>query len=110
MSARMQSIRQELGADWLSAKEAARMMGTTDDDYVNRSLRPLLTHRNRSLTGKSARSVGYAYSRADCERVAEIRRVLGVTALRAAQLIFGVRRLHQLGMLEGIESQQEFDI
>ncbi len=109
VSPRQVSDRLELGDDWVNARDGARIVGTYDDHFT-RSVGSLLTRKSRSNKGKGARSVGYAYLKADCDRVAEIRQALGVTAVRAAQLLHGIRRLGELGMLDGIESQQNLNL
>lgn len=98
--------RRELGADWLDSRDAARMVGCTLDHF-NKDVGAMITRQSRSLRGKTARAVGYAYLRADCERLKAIRKALGVTAIRAAQLISGIRRLGHLGLLEDIERQPD---
>lgn len=101
-------VRAELGPDWVAVRDAARIVGTYDEHFTAK-IGPLITRESRSLKGKSAKSVGYAYLKADCEKLALIRRVLGTTALRAAQTLKGIRTLHEHGLLDGIESQQNLE-
>lgn len=97
--------RMELGADWLDGRDAARTLGVGVEHLTN-NVGSLLTRKSRSQRGRGARKVGYAYSTYDIKRCKEIMRALGCNALRAAQLVHGIRRLGQLGLLDRIERQQ----
>lgn len=109
VSKQTEIARLELGADWLDSNDAARAIGTTTKT-LSESIRPLITHQSRSLAGKGARCVGYAYARVDIERVAAIKDALAVDALQAARLFQGIRRLGELGMLRKIETQLALSI
>lgn len=102
--------RLRLTAEWLDAKDAARMIGTTAK-HLTEELRPYIDHRSRSLTGRrDARGVGYAYSRHALERVAAIEQALGCGPTKAAQHFYVIKRLNELGQLrymaEALDNQQ----
>lgn len=101
--------RLELGPDWLDSADAARAIGTTTKT-LSESIRPLITHHSRSLAGKGARCVGYAYARAEIERLVAIKDVLGCDSLYAARVFHGIRRLNEAGQLRAIETQLDLVI
>lgn len=104
-----QVARLELGAHWLDSSDAARELGTTTKT-LSESIRPLVTHQSRSLAGKGARCVGYAYARVDVEHVNTIKSALGCDTLQAARVFHGIRRLGELKLLRRIETQLELPI
>jgi hypothetical protein len=96
--------RMELGPDWLDSSDAARAIGINPKSLTT-TVRPMLTHRSRSMAGKGARCVGYAYAVHDIERVAAIKQALACDAVQAVKILFAIRRLGHLGILDMIEKQ-----
>lgn len=90
--------RKALGLNWLDPRDAARELGT-DVKTLRESIGPLLTRESRSLAGRGARFVGYAYARADIERCKAFMTGLGCGPLHAARLLHDIRRLGELGVL-----------
>lgn len=107
-SADLIAARLELGAEWLDARDAARAIGCTSVHLTN-NIGPLLTRKSRSLRGRGARNVGYAYATHDVKRVKAIMKALGCPAFRAAQLLQSIRRLAHLGLLAEMEKQLELE-
>jgi hypothetical protein len=96
--------RRELGALWLDAKDAARELGVTVKS-ITATIGPLLTRESRSLQGRGARCVGYAYAREDIERCKVIMTCVGWSALEAAKILWAIRHLSSKGKLRALETQ-----
>lgn len=96
--------RRELGELWLAAPDAARELGITVKS-LTATVGPLLTRESRSLRGRGARCVGYAYAREDIERCKAIMTMLGWSALESAKVLWGIRTLNDLGKLRALETQ-----
>jgi hypothetical protein len=96
--------RMELGREWLDSADAARAIGV-NPKALTTTLRPMLTHQSRSMAGKGARYVGYAYAVHDIERVSAIKQALACDPLQAVRILFAIRRLGHLGVLSMIETQ-----
>lgn len=101
--------RRELGAHWLDANDAARALGITVKS-LTATVGPLLLRESRSLQGRGARCVGYAYSREDIERVKAVMAALGWSAHEAAKVAWGIRTLGDKGMLRNLETQLPIDL
>lgn len=101
--------RLELGNEWLDTSDACRVLDITPKQLTSK-IRPMLTHQSRSMRGKGARCVGYAYSREDIERCAAIKLALGYTALDSARVLRGIRVLGDRGMLRNLETQLPIDL
>lgn len=96
--------RKKLGREWLDSSDAARELGTTPK-ALSTSIGHLLTRQSRSLAGRGARGVGYAYAKHDIQRVNAIKLALGVNTVEAARMLHGIRTLGHKGMLADIEKQ-----
>jgi hypothetical protein len=96
--------RLELGQQWLDSSDAARAIGVNPKQLTT-TLRPMLTHQSRSMAGKGARYVGYAYAVHDIARVAAITQALACAPLEATRILWAIRRLGHLGILAMIEKQ-----
>jgi hypothetical protein len=100
--------RVSLGRDWLDTSDAARMLGTTAKVLTTR-IRPMITHKSRSLAGRGARCVGWAFYRAELAALAEIQRATGCNAVDGAKVLWALRRLGARGsimrVIESVEVQ-----
>jgi hypothetical protein len=104
--------RVSLGRDWLDTSDAARALGTVPK-VLNERIRPMITHKSRSLSGRGARYVGWAYLRKEISALAEIKRITGGTAIDAARVLWAMRRLGATGalgrVLEVLEHQHDVE-
>lgn len=98
------AARLALGKNWMDTTDAAREIGTTPK-ALSTTIGPMLTRQSRSLAGRGARGVGYAYARHDLERVNAIKMALGCNTVEAARILHGIRVLGHNGMLATIEKQ-----
>jgi hypothetical protein len=107
-----QIARAKLGRDWMATDDAARALGTVPK-VLNERIRPMITHKSRSLAGRGARYVGWAYFRKEISALADIKRITGGTAIDAARVLWAMRRLGATGVLdrvlEVIEKQSDLE-
>lgn len=96
--------RKELGELWLDGRDASRALGITVKSLTE-TVGSMLTRESRSLRGRGARGVGYAYHVEDIERCKLVMQVTGWAALEAARVVWGVRILSEKGKLRNLEAQ-----